>query len=157
MYKGLSSDAGDYGSFHTDFTFYYSFKQPSRVTLSNRIGYGNVFGSPEFYQLMHLDGFDQMRGFRKYRFAGETVFYNNTDLSLKLVDVRAYILPTQIGVKVFYDIGRVGVENEDSNVWHQSYGGAIWLSPARVIYISLLYGKSVEGWYPSFKFAFSMD
>ena len=157
LYKGLSSDAGSYGSIQTDFTFYYSFKQPSRVTLSNRTGYGNVFGSPEFYQLLRLDGGDQMRGFRKYRFAGETVFYNNTDINVRLVNVRAYILPTQIGIKFFYDIGRVGVSNEESSRWHQSYGAAFWISPARVIYISFLSGWSVEGWYPSVKFAFSTD
>lgn len=156
-FKGLSSDAGDYGSVLTDFTFYYSFRMPSRVTLSNRTGYGNVFGKPEFYQLHHLDGFDQMRGYRKYRFAGETVFYNNTDLSLRLLDVRAYILPTQIGIMVFYDVGRVGVENEESDKWHQSFGGALWIAPARIMYLSLLFGRSVEGWYPAIRFNFSMD
>jgi len=154
---GISGDAGSYGNFTTDFAFYYSFKQPTRVTFSNRTGFAQVFGKPEFYQLSYLDGHDQLRGFRKYRFAGERMWYNNTDLNIKLANVRTYILPTQIGIKLFYDIGKVSVEGDPSDKLHHAYGGAIWVAPARVMYMSLLYGHSDEGWFPAFQFGFSLN
>jgi Omp85 superfamily domain/Calcineurin-like phosphoesterase len=154
---GISGGAESYGKFTTDFTFYYSFKSPSRVTLSNRAGFAQVFGNPEFYQLNYLDGHDQMRGFRKYRFAGERMWYNNTDIDIKLLNVRAYVLPTQIGVKLFYDVGKVNVEGENSSKVHQSYGAALWIAPARILYLSLLFGKSEEGWFPSIQFGFALN
>ena len=156
-FAGTSGKAQAYGNFTTDITFYYSFKIPSRVTLSNRTGFAQTFGSPEFYQLNYLDGHDQLRGFRKYRFAGERMWYNNTDLNIKLLNIRAFVLPTQIGVKLFYDVGSVAIENLDTNKVHQAFGGALWISPARVMYLSLLYGYSEEGWFPSFQFGFGLN
>jgi hypothetical protein len=156
-FAGTSGNAESYGNFTTDITFYYSFKVPSRVTLSNRTGFAQTFGSPEFYQLNYLDGHDQLRGFRKYRFAGERMWYNNTDLNIKLLNIRAFVLPTQIGVKFFYDVGSVAVENNDVNKIHQAVGGALWISPAKVVYLSLLYGYSEEGWFPSFQFGFGLN
>lgn len=154
---GTSGGAESYGNFTTDFTFYYSFTRPSRVTLSNRTGFAQVFGLPEFYQLNYLDGHDQLRGFRKYRFAGERMWYNNTAIDIKLLNVRAFFLPTQIGVKLFYDVGKVDIENDPSTKVHQAFGGAVWFAPARVLYLSLLYGYSDEGWFPSFQFGFGLN
>jgi hypothetical protein len=154
---GSSGGAESYGNFTTDITFFYSFKLPSRVTLSNRTGFAQVFGNPEFYQLNYLGGHEQLRGFRKYRFAGERMWYNNTDLNIKLINIRAFLLPTQIGVKGFYDFGRVDVENDPSTKVQQAFGGGIWVSPARVMYLSLLFGFSEEGMFPSFEFGFGLN
>ena len=156
-FLGLSGGAESYGNFKTDFTFYFSFKQPTRVTLSNRSGFAQVFGNNEFYQLNYLDGHDQLRGFRKYRFSGERIIYNSTELNIKLLNVRALILPTQIGIKMFYDTGIASVEGDNSDKWHQAYGAALWIAPARILQISLLYGHSDEGWFPSFQFGFSLN
>jgi surface antigen Omp85-like protein/calcineurin-like phosphoesterase family protein len=154
---GVSNGAGTYGKFTSDFTFYYSFKIPSRVTLSNRTGFSQVFGNYEFYQASYLDGHDQLRGFRKYRFGGDRAIYNNTDLTIKLLNVRAYILPTQIGFKLFYDTGIISLEGDNSEKWHIGYGGGVWIAPARIIYMSLIYGHSIEGWFPTFQFRFSIN
>ncbi len=154
---GILENAGSYGSFSSDFTFYYSFRLPSRVTLSNRTGFAQVFGNYEFYQANFLGGHNQLRGFRQYRFGGDKISYNNTDLLIKLLNIRAYILPVQIGVNLFYDIGNVGLEGEQSDGWYHGYGGGIWLAPARVIYMSVNFGYSVEGWFPAFQFKFSLD
>ena len=85
------------------------------------------------------------------------MWYNNTDLNIKLLNIRAFVLPTQIGIKLFYDVGSVAVENLDANKVHQAFGGALWISPARVLYLSLLYGYSEEGWFPSFQFGFGLN
>ncbi len=85
------------------------------------------------------------------------MIYNNTNLIIKLLNVRAYILPTQIGLNLFYDTGIVAVEDEKSNVWHHGYGAGIWVAPAKIIYMSLNFGYSVEGWFPAFQFKFSMN
>ncbi len=154
---GISDGAGSFGNVSSDFTFYYSFKMPSRVTLSNRTGFAQVFGNYEFYQAKYLGSHNQLRGFRQYRFGGDRVIYNNANLIVKLLNVRAYILPTQIGINFFYDAGIVATEGEKSNAWHHGYGAGVWVAPAKVIYMSLNLGRSVEGWFPTFQFKFSMN
>lgn len=156
IYKGIAGGAGDYGNFKTDFKFFYSFRYPSRATISNRTGFAQVVGDYEFYQLNYLDGQDQMRGFNRYRFAGERMFYNNTDLDIKLFYAQTYVLPVQIGMKLFYDIGIVSVEGQQSDTWHNAYGAGLWVAPAKMLYVSLLYGRSREGWYPTFQFGVAL-
>ena len=156
-FAGLSPGIESYGSFKTDFKFFYSFKLPSRVTFSNRTGFAQVWGNYEFYQAPYLGAHDNLRGFRKYRFAGERMIFNNTEINVKLLNVRAYILPTQIGLSVFYDTGIVSVEEQESTEWHNGYGAGVWVAPARIIFMSLQYGHSDEGWFPSFQFKFSLN
>ena len=38
------------------------------------------------------------------------------------------ILPRHVGVFGLFDVGRVWYGGEDSDTWHTSYGGGIWLS-----------------------------
>ncbi|MCF6352363.1 MAG: metallophosphoesterase [Cyclobacteriaceae bacterium] len=154
---GISDGAGSFGNVSSNFTFYYSFKMPSRVTLSNRTGFAQVFGNYEFYQANYIGGHNQLRGFRQYRFGGNQIIYNNTDIIVKLLNVRAYILPVQIGVNLFYDTGKTAIEGEKSTVWHHGYGAGIWLAPAKVIYMAINLGRSVEGWFPTFQFKFSVN
>jgi len=156
-YGSLRSNAEEYGNFQTAFSFYYSFRLPSRVTLSNRTGLAQTFGTPEFYQLNYLGSEDRLRGYRKFRFAGERTVYNNTQIDIKLIRVRTYIIPTQIGMSLFNDLARASVENDNTDKWHHGYGFGIWLAPTRLLLIELQYGHSEEGWFPAFAFGFSVN
>jgi hypothetical protein len=82
-------------------------------------------GGPETGTLLE-PGFE-LRGFRARRFAGDGALYGNTDLRLRLF--RATILvPSHFGVFGLADAGRVWLEGEDSETWHTSVGGGIWIS-----------------------------
>ena len=153
-YYGLSESAKNYSQFRSDLRLYYSFRMPARVTFANRIGFAQNFGDFEFYQANYLDGHDQLRGFRKYRFAGKRSFYNNAELRIKLFTTRALFVPVQFGIAGFWDVGRVWLAEDNSNTWHHAFGGGLWMSPANLISLSLIYGASVEGGYPMFNFGF---
>jgi hypothetical protein len=147
-YYGMTNFSGNYSQFKTDFSFYYSFRMPARVTLANRTGFAQNFGDFEFYQANYLDGHDQLRGYRKYRFAGKRSFYNNVELRVKLFKTRALIVPTQFGLVGFYDFGRVWLATDTSEKWHQAYGGGLWIAPTRLITFTFIYGFSEEGAFP---------
>src|SRR5207249_6773351 len=52
-----------------------------RFTLASRTGLStNVGNNYEFFHANVLSGLDNLRGFRKDRFAGKTSFYNNTEI-----------------------------------------------------------------------------
>ena len=54
-------------------------------------------------------------------------------------------MPSDVGVHGFFDVGRVFLHDENSDNWHPSGGGGIWLSPlVRTNTISLSLANSPE-------------
>jgi hypothetical protein len=50
------------------------------------------------------------------------------------------LLPGQVGLMGFADVGRVFLEGESSKDWHESIGGGVWLAvlgPANVVSLTL--------------------
>ena len=64
--------------------------------------------------------------------------------------------PVQIGVFGGYDLGRVWIPNDTSDVWHNSYGGGVWINAADLLSGTVNVFTSDEGVQFSFKVAFSM-
>ncbi len=106
-----------------------------------KTGAAMLNGEPEFYQLNRLSGSKTLRGFRKYRFYGESMFYNQAELQF-LRPVKTFLFNGTAGLIGFFDIGRIWHWGEESNVWHKGYGGGIFLAPFNKISIAVFYGKS---------------
>jgi outer membrane protein assembly factor BamA len=113
-----------------------------RFVLSVVNGASTVIGEPEFYQLNSIGG-NSLRGFRRGRFWGETVFHNNNELQY-LFNAPKSLFKGKLGVLAFVDQGRVWKKGEVSNQWHYGYGGGIIVVPYRKVYFSLQYGISNE-------------
>lgn len=122
-----------------EWKFYFTAKLPSALTIGNRIGAAHNFGDFEFFNANMLGGLTNLRGFRRTRFYGETSFYHNLDLRLKLFSFRSYIFPGQFGIQAFHDTGRVWVGGENSETWHTGKGVGIWISPLDTAVIGLNY------------------
>lgn len=128
----------------SELSFFLTFRLPARFTLANRVGTTIHFGPYEFYQAATLGGMENLRGFRRTRFAGQSRFYNNTELRLRLFSVPTGPFPIQVGILGFFDVGRVWINGADSRAWHQGYGGGLWLALSRQIVLSATYGFSRE-------------
>jgi hypothetical protein len=128
---------------NTDFTFYLSII-PKRLLIANRVGGGHNIGDFEFYQAQYLGQEDNLRGYRKYRFAGRSKFYNNTELRVVLARFTTYLFPGSLGIYGFYDTGRVWVENDNSDKWAAGYGGGFWISPLNRVLLTITYAASKE-------------
>ena len=125
-----------------------------RTSMATRVGYNKSFGDYEFYQASRLDGFNTLRGYRRYRFAGESSFYHQVDLRVDLFEWRNYFLPARVGLILFNDIGRVWVDGEDSNKLHHGYGGGVYLTPFGQFAVNILLARSEENFLPLFKLGF---
>ncbi|HZH63888.1 MAG TPA: hypothetical protein VEY10_03285 [Flavisolibacter sp.] len=101
-----------------------------------------IDGEPEFYQLNTIGG-SRLRGHRRDRFWGETIFHNNNELHY-LWNVRSHLFNGKLGVMTFVDQGRVWKRGEASTTWHNGYGGGITIVPFNKVYLSLQYGVSKE-------------
>jgi hypothetical protein len=121
-----------------------------RFTLALRMGGRVTWGKVPYFQAAFIggggffSGHASVRGFREQRFAGDYSFFSNNELRVFLFRTKL-IVPTDVGVLAFGDVGRVWVDGEKSDKWHPGGGGGIWLSPlSRVNTLSLMVGASTE-------------
>ena len=141
LFRSISNSVTQLNS---DMSIYMSFSRQAGFVLAARIGAGHNFGKFEFFQAQYLGGNDNLRGYRKNRFAGQSIVYNNIEMRLKIADFRTYLFPGSIGLLAFHDAGRVWAKNDTSTKWHTGYGAGIWLSPLKRIVITASYTKSKE-------------
>lgn len=138
---------------NSDFAFYLSLAKDWLVW-ANRIGAGVTSGSGsqnqpfEFFQAQYLGSDDCLRGYRKNRFAGNSKFFNQTELRLKLANLKTYLFPASFGMFAFVDVGRVWVKNDSVSKMATGYGGGLWFAPLRRIVITASYALSSEDGIP---------
>jgi hypothetical protein len=147
-HKGLNKYAGSYGQFKANIAVYKNLDGRSNLVFADRFGGGITVGKPAFYQNLFLGGQGNLLGYRQFRFAGQHSFYNNAELRLRLGDFVSYVLPGQVGLMGFYDVGRVWNSNEKSDAWHHGAGGGFYFAPASLTIFRFVMGHSTEGWYP---------
>ncbi len=129
---------------NSDFTFYLNLVK-DRLTFANRFGGGITMGDAfEFYQAQYLGSDDNLRGYRRERFAGRSKFYNQAELRLRLANFRTYLFPAAFGIFAFFDAGRVWVKNDIDQKMLSGYGGGLWFSPLRRLVLTLSYAVSSE-------------
>lgn len=123
------------------FTLYRHLDANKQLVFATRIGGQYTFNN-EFtiFQGAVLGGIGKesnFRGFRRDRYRGKASFYQNVDLRWKLNSNNNALLPFSSGLIVGFDHGRVWLDGEDSDRWHYSFGGGIFLNPFDQIAISL--------------------
>ena len=130
--------------FFTNYSAYSRIFLPflNHFVLSVEGGAATVVGEPEFYQMNSIGG-STLRGYRRDRFWGETMFHNNNELQY-IFNINDKLFKGKMGFLAFVDQGRVWKKGEQSDVWHRGYGGGIMIVPFNRIYFSLQYGISNE-------------
>ncbi len=164
LMKGFEGTSSAFNAHTASISVYQSFRFPARVTYAVRALGGINSGDFEIYQSQILDGKTELRGFRKTRFYGNRKLVFNNEVRFKLGNIRSFVLPASVGMMGFYDIGRVWYKNElgvdpttatgKSSVWHQGYGGGIWLTPFNMALIAIEVAHSVEGTLGYFRLGF---
>lgn len=152
--RGLNQNSGYLTQLNTDLSFYFGLGSSGGTVIATRFGGGINFGKYEFFQAQYLGNTENLRGFRKFRFAGKSMLFNNTELRIKVTDFRTYLLPGSIGIVAFNDIGRVWVVDDNSNVWHHGYGGGIWLGIVKRIVLTASLTSSKESTLPLLTFGY---
>lgn len=81
----------------------------------------------EFFQAAHIGGDKNLRSYRRERFSGKSALTNSSDIRWNFGRIKNGLVPANMGIFVGYDIGRVWNDHENSQKWHQSYGGGFWI------------------------------
>jgi outer membrane protein assembly factor BamA len=124
---------------------YSSLSDPAKVVSVLRLGGGKIFSNNfEYFQALNLGANNFLRGFRKNRFSGDALAYGSLEFRIRLFESKNYVVPGQVGLVVFNDVGRVWYKEEDSKKWHYAYGGGFYLVPYNMIMISATIAFSKE-------------
>ena len=110
---------------------------------SLKSGAATVMGEPEFYQLNRIGGSRTLRGYRRWRFYGESAFYNQAEVQF----VRPFRLGSmdgRAGLIALYDIGKVWHPGYNSDNWHSAYGAGILFVPFNKVSVAVFYAISDE-------------
>ncbi|MEO5563121.1 MAG: BamA/TamA family outer membrane protein [Chitinophagaceae bacterium] len=141
--SGVNNTNYEVTQVNSEFTFHIPIIKKVMV-FSNRFGGGHNFGDFEFYQAQYLGSDDNLRGYRKNRFAGRSKAYNNAELRIALANFKTYLFPGALGILGFYDTGRVWADNDNTNKWLSGYGGGFWISPLKRMVLTATYAMSEE-------------
>ncbi len=151
------SDKNGFGYLKPKLTFYNRLTKNKKLVLKSNVQSNLTFGNDyEFYQAPFLGGNSGLRGYRINRFTGKNSLVFNGDVRYTFNSFKTRILPMQLGIYGGVDYGRVWVRNDDSNVWHNSFGGGLYIIASKLINLDLSFFNSKEGNRFAFKFGVSL-
>jgi len=142
---GLNDNSHRLMKLTSDMTIYATVSDRSKITTVLRFGGGHIFTkNPEYFQALSLGANNYVRGFRKNRFSGTSMAYTSAEFRFKIFKSKSYVLPGDVGLVGYYDMGRVWMKGEDSRKWHNSIGGGLYFVPFNVVMLSATVGVSDE-------------
>jgi outer membrane protein assembly factor BamA len=141
--SGLDNDAYKVTQLNSEFTFHINVINKV-LTIADRFGGGHNFGDFEFYQAQYLGSEDNLRGYRRFRFAGRSKAFNNVDVRIALANFKTYLFPGSLGILGFYDVARIWSDSNNSDDLLSGYGGGFWISPFRRMVFTISYAMSEE-------------
>ena len=128
--NGFITNTGtkNYGQLFSSLEYFGTTQILFPATLGLKIAGGDSYGKIPFYNQFTLGQNLYLRGYRNNRFAGEGFMVFNSELRLLLLKIATSAAPIKIGIKGFFDTGRI-VQKGDSEKWHNGYGFGIYLIP----------------------------
>ncbi|RMA58935.1 metallophosphoesterase [Ulvibacter antarcticus] len=118
-----------FGYLNSQVTFYNALVKNEKLVLKSKVqssfNFGNKF---EFYQGVHAGANSGLRGFREERFTGKSALAGSADIRYSFDEFRIELFPVQIGIYGGLDLGRVWTPSGDSEKWHNSRGGGLWIN-----------------------------
>ncbi|WP_461489592.1 BamA/TamA family outer membrane protein [Pontibacter sp. HJ8] len=134
-----------YTNISSEFSFYLTPNFPIQLTWAGRLGAAHNFGDFRFYQANTLGGTENLRGYRRTRFAGRSYIFANAEARVQLFDFHLFLTPGKLGILGLYDAGRVYNDGDDNQGFfrhmHTGVGGGIWADIMNKNLISLTYAK----------------
>lgn len=104
-----------------------------------------IHGEFPFHDAVFLGGVASLRGYRLQRFAGDASALASADLRVSLFRLKI-LVPTEVGILLLADAGRVWYKRDSPGGWHTDSGGGLWLAPlSRDFLLSVSGASSPEG------------
>jgi hypothetical protein len=105
---------------------YITLPLPTKPSLLIGGGGAKVFGEAPFHDAAFLGGSGSVHGFELQRYAGDAALYATAELRVPVVKF-GFILPFEVGLFGYSDIGRVYLDGESRGGWHRALGAGVRL------------------------------
>lgn len=122
----LDATRGAFGEAHGQAAAYLS-PPGGNPVLAVRGAGKKVWGSWPFTGAAFLGGPASLRGLREQRYAGDAMLLGSAELRVD-VGRMTFPVPTDVGILVLADVGRVFYGPESSSTWHSGVGGGLWFA-----------------------------
>ncbi len=127
--KSIDGTGNEFAYLEPSVSFNYPLIPSGYAVIASKLGGEVIFGDDyEIYHAATIGGNRSLRGYRNHRFNGKQAFYHSTDLRTALGIWENSFVPFVYGVTAGFDYGRVWTPGEDSEQWHNNYGGSFWVS-----------------------------
>jgi hypothetical protein len=131
-----------FGSLEGEFDGYIPLGDAAQLSLG--VGGKKLWGHYPFFEAAYLGG-GKIHGFSFNRFAGDASLYGGLNLRWAFIKLRGGAVPTDIGITVGTDVGRMWLDGESSSKWHSGVAGGIFFAPINhVTLFEIGVGKSEE-------------
>jgi hypothetical protein len=155
MWPALWDVTDTYGAVFGDIAAYLTLPIPLAPVIALRAGGRQMLGTYPFFDAAFLGDEQTIRLGRKQRFAGDAEIHLNAELRVRLARA-LLVLPADFGVFGLRETGRVFLEGEDSDTWHNVWGGGVWaafLQPSNTLSLALARSAERTGVYIGAGFA----
>ena len=140
----LNSNFANFFNVSGEFSAYKTIKLPRDLTFGIRAGGAHNIGDFHYLLSNKIGGKNTLRGYRRDRYYGKSSVYNSIEVRYDLYNIKTIIFPFTIGMIAFNDIGRVWTDEESSQLWHNSFGGGLYVKPVNAFAVSIQLAKSNE-------------
>ncbi|MGD1044119.1 MAG: BamA/TamA family outer membrane protein [Bacteroidota bacterium] len=126
------------------------------MTIAIRAVGEKIWGNHPFFESAFLGGNESLRGFERQRFAGDASLLGGVELRARVTQI-PFLVPLWVGISGFAETGRVFINGEQSNRWHNAIGGGMWFSiikPEYLVSFSLASSKDEVAFYTTLGFMF---
>ena len=143
-FMGVERYDRNFSRYSSDLRMFFSLSPPARTVLAVRVGGAYNSDGYSVFQANKLGLTSNLRGYPLDRFAGDGIFYQNTDVRFRISQFRSFLMAGEFGLLAFNDVGRVWISGERSETLHHGYGGGLWFSPLKLMVITANYSYSKE-------------
>ncbi len=126
-YPRFMNDAKYYHKLLIDARMFIPNEWLTRSSIALRLMGENLWGNYPLHESAFLGGQNNLRGFQRQRFSGDGLLFGGLELRSYLFPIRV-IFPARFGFTAAVETGRVFYKDEDSKIWHPSFGGGLWIS-----------------------------
>ncbi|HEV8362187.1 MAG TPA: BamA/TamA family outer membrane protein [Gemmatimonadaceae bacterium] len=156
LYPAVWDVESTFGEGQVEASTYLSARGYFAPTLAFRAGGQHIWGTFPFHNAAFLGGSRTLRGWDEQRFAGRSAIYGSSELRVRLGKL-GILVPADIGILGFADVGKVIMDGESSDEMHNGIGGGIWIAPitrTHTVSMSFARGRERTGFYLKSGFAF---
>jgi hypothetical protein len=126
-YPLIRDGSGQFGTVTASIATYLTPPWWTAMTVAARVSGTHTEGKVPYFEAAFIGGGRTVRGLPMGRYEGNQAVFGNLDLRLRVSRV-TFVLPWDFGVLGLADVGRVFVDGEQSDTWHPSFGGGLWVA-----------------------------